>query len=130
MMNARKFVRWIGIGWGIILLVIGFFASFSLGARDTILSVVGFFLLFFLPIVSSIAARWIPRIAGSVLLVAAAAVLTGIYIRGGIMDVFQALSRIYLWFHVIFGVLFIAFARFPYEPRADGPGPPMGSIQT
>ncbi len=97
--------------WGFMLLIVGFFASFSIGANDTITSLIGFFLIFGLPIIASIAARWIPLVSGIALLVSVAVFLIGIYSSGSIMDVLRALERVYLWFHVLFGILFIVLAK-------------------
>ncbi len=102
---------WTGFGWGAILLVVGFFASFSLGAHDTVASFIGFFLVFGLPIIASIAARWIPFVSGIALLISVAVFLIGIYVGGSVMDVLRVLERIYLWFHVLFGILFIVLAK-------------------
>ena len=109
--NVRRVILGAGIAWGIILLAIGFFASFSIGANDKIISLVGFFLIFGLPIIASIAARWIPLASGIALLVSVVAVLIGFYATGSIMDVLRVLSRVYLWFHVLFGTSFIALAK-------------------
>jgi hypothetical protein len=38
-----------------------FFASFSIGQNDKLASLVSFFLVFFLPIISSLLARWFIR---------------------------------------------------------------------
>ncbi len=116
----RKAILWAAIAWGIILLAVGFFASFSIGANDTVISLVGFFLIFGLPIVASIAARWIPLVSGVALLLAVVVVLIWLYATGSIMDVLRVLSRVYLWFHVLFGVLFIVLAK----RRIDGAGSP------
>ena len=100
-----------GIAWGVVLLIVGVFASFSIGANDTKASVVGLLLVFGLPIIASIAARWIPSISGIALFVGAAGFLVGIYASGGIMDVLRVLERVYLWFQILFGILFIALGR-------------------
>ena len=107
----RKAILWAGIAWGIILLAVGFFASFSIGANDTAVSLISFLLIFGLPIAASIAARWIPLVSGVALLVSMAVVLIWFYATGSMMDVLRVLSRVYLWFHVLFGILFIALAK-------------------
>ena len=56
--NVRRGILWAGIAWGVLLLVVGFFASFSIGANDNVTSLVGFFLMFGLPIVASVAGDW------------------------------------------------------------------------
>lgn len=109
--NVRRVILGAGIAWGIILLAVGFFASFSIGANDKIISLVGFLLIFGLPIVASIAACWIPLASGVALLVSVVAVLIGFYATGSIMDVLRVLSRVYLWFHVLFGMSFVALAK-------------------
>jgi hypothetical protein len=73
--------------------------------------VIGFLLVFGVPIIASITARWIPLVSGIALLVAVAVFLVGIYAGGSIMDVLRVLERVYLWFHVLFGILFIALAK-------------------
>jgi hypothetical protein len=117
-----KVVFWASIAWGAILLVVGFFASFSIGANDTIASLIGFFLIFIFPIIASIAARRIPLVSGVALLTSFVAVLIGFYASGSMMDVLRVLERVYLWFHVLFGVLFIAFAK-QIKARAINKGP-------
>ena len=107
----RKAILWAGIAWGIIVFVVGFFASFSIGANDTVVSVISFLLIFSLPIVASIAARWIPLVSGVALLVSVVVVLIWFYATGSMMDVLRVLSRVYLWFHVLFGILFIGLAK-------------------
>lgn len=108
---VRMVVLWAGIGWGAILLVVGFFASFSLGAKETLATFIGFFLIFGLPIIASIAARWIPLVSGVALLLSVAIFLIGIYASGSITDVLRVLEKVYLWFHVLFGILFIALPK-------------------
>lgn len=97
--------------WGTVLLVVGFFASFSIGANDTAASLLGFFLVFALPIVTSVAARWFPLASGLSLLASVIVLLAGIYASGSIADVLRALSKVYLWFQLTFGILFVALAR-------------------
>ena len=109
--NVRRGILWAGIAWGVLLLVVGFFASFSIGANDNVTSLVGFFLMFGLPIVASVAARWMPLVSGIALLLSVGAVLVGFYATGSMMDVLRVLSRVYLWFHILFGILFIALAK-------------------
>jgi hypothetical protein len=116
----RKAILWAGIAWGIIVLAVGFFASFSIGANDTVVSVISFLLIFGLPIVASIAARWIPLVSGVALLVSVVVVLIWFYATGSMMDVLRVLSRVYLWFHVLFGILFIALAK-QEASRASSP---------
>jgi multisubunit Na+/H+ antiporter MnhG subunit len=62
--NVRMVVLSISTTFGIILLAFGALASFSIGANDTITSIVGFLLIFFLPIASCVIANWHPKIAG------------------------------------------------------------------
>jgi hypothetical protein len=112
----RKAILWTSLTWGVILLVAGFFASFSIGANDTIISLIGFFLIFILPIIASIAARWIPLVSGVALLASVIVVLIGFYASGSMVDVLRVLERVYLWFHVLFAVLFIALARQDQQP--------------
>ena len=109
--GLRKTILWASIAWGVMLLVVGFFASFSIGANDTLASLSGFFLIFMLPIIASIAARWIPLISGVVLLASFIVILVGFYFSGSTMDVLRVLEKVYLWFHVLFGILFVVLAK-------------------
>ena len=106
-----KAILRLSIAWGVIFLVIGVFASFSIGANDTKTSLAGFALVFLLPIIASVAARWMPMVSGYALLVAVIAVLIGFYASGSLMDVLRVLGRVYLWFHILFGVTFIIMAK-------------------
>jgi hypothetical protein len=117
--SVRRMILRASIAWGSLLLLVGFFASFSIGANDTIASLVGFFLIFILPIGASIAARWIPMASGIALLVSATVVLVGFYASGGMMDVLRVLAKVYLWFHVLFGVMFIVLAKQGNNRVAD-----------
>ena len=117
--GLKKAILWASIAWGAILLVVGFFASFSIGTNDTIPSLIGFFLIFILPLFASIAARWIPLVSGVALLLSVIVVLIGFYIGGSLMDLLRVLERVYLWFHVLFGVLFIALARQTHNRAVD-----------
>ena len=109
--SVRKAILWTGTAWGVVLVIVGFFASFSIGSNDTKASVIGFLLVFGVPIIASITARWIPLVSGIALLAAVAVFLVGVYAGGSIMDVLRVLERVYLWFHVLFGILFIALAK-------------------
>jgi hypothetical protein len=118
--TLRKIILWASIAWGIILLLVGVFASFSIGANDTIASLVGFFLIFILPIIASIAARRIPTVSGCALLASVVAFLIGIYATGSMMDVLRVLERVFVWFHVLFGITFIVFAKRINNRDVDG----------
>ncbi len=118
--SFRGIILLASIAWGILLLLVGLFASFSIGANDTISSLIGFFLIFILPIIASIAARWIPTVSGFALLASVAVVLIGFYVSGGMMDVLRVLARVYLWFHVLFGIMFIVLAKQVNSKVADG----------
>ena len=109
--RLRRTILWGGTGWGVLMLMIGLVASFSIGANDTIVSVFGFFLIFVLPIFASIAARWIPMISGITLLMSVVVLLIGFYSKGGLTDVLRVLSRVYLWPHFFFGISFILFSK-------------------
>ena len=63
----------------------------------------------------------VPTISGLILLASVAVVLAGFYMKGGITDVFSVLERVYLWFHVVFGIAFVALADHikPQTPRRD-----------
>lgn len=109
-LNLKKLILWASTAWGIIMLVVGLFASFSIGANDTITSLIGFFMIFILPIIASIAARWVPMVSGFALLASVILVLIGFYVSGGMIDVLHVLARVYLWFHTLFGIMFLALA--------------------
>jgi hypothetical protein len=109
--NVRQLILGAGLLWGIVLLIVGFFASFSIGAKDTVYSLIGFALIFILPIVASITARWMPLIAGATLLASVIILLFGYYVSGGVMDVLRVLSRVYIWLNVVFGMAFIAINK-------------------
>jgi len=109
--DIRKAILWVGIAWGIIFLPVGFFVGFTIGANDTIASLVWFSLIFILPIIASIAARWIPMVSGYALLGSVIVVLVGFYINGGLPDVRAVLARVYIWPHILFGITFIVLAK-------------------
>ncbi len=109
------------IAWGILWLLLGVGASFTFGANDTPASLLGFFLVFAVPIIASVLARWFPRVAGSALLLAAIACTLGIYAEGGIADVLHALAKPYLWFHVLFGIAFVVLASELNTENVPGP---------
>ena len=87
--------------WGIAYFVLGILASFTIGSKDTLASVTGFVLIFILPIVASVTARWAPVGTGFALLAAVIFVLTAV--AHDIM--------ILLCFHVLFAVMFLAMAK-------------------
>jgi hypothetical protein len=106
--NLRNLILWAGLLWGIALLAVGFFASFSIGANDNVSSLTGFALIFILPIAASITARWKPLIAGFALLLSVAILLFGYYVSNGMVDVLRVLSRVYIWLNAFFGIAFMA----------------------
>jgi hypothetical protein len=77
-------------------------------------------LIFILPIVSSIAARRIFLVSGFALLASVIVVLVGFYASVGMLDVLRVLARVYPWFHVFFGIMFIAIAKQVNNRVADG----------
>jgi hypothetical protein len=104
-----KVVLWASVVWGVVMLGAGILASFTIGSQDTFLTLTGFALIFMFPIASSITARWMPRVTGIVLLLSAIAAVS--CISQSWADVLQILSRIYLWPHMVFGVLFLRMNR-------------------
>jgi len=109
--DIRNVILWVGIAWGIIFLPVGFFVGFTIAANDTIATLVWFSLIFILPIIASVAARWIPMVSGYVLLGSVIVVLIGFYVTGGMPDVLAVLSRVYIWPHILFGITFVVLAK-------------------
>ncbi len=122
--DLRRTTYRLSTAWGIIWLALGYGAGFTIGANDTTASLVGFFLVFAVPIVASVAARWFPRVVGFALILAAIVCLIGIYAKGGMADVLHALATPYLWFHVLFGIAFVVLANEINTENAAG-GPPV-----
>jgi hypothetical protein len=104
-----KIVLWASVIWGVVMLGFGGLASFTIGSNDTPLTLTGFVLIFVMPIATSIAAWWMARVSGIVLLLSAIAAL--FCLSQSWVDVLQILSRIYLWLHILFGVLFLTMNR-------------------
>ena len=100
-------------------------ASFSIGVNDTVFNAVprSRFSFFALPIAASIAARWLPMIAGLTLLISIFVIL--VVVCHSLADVLQVLKRPILWFHLMFGTGFVFLAgkiRKPWriDPVVDG----------
>jgi hypothetical protein len=86
-----------------------YLASFAMGAHETPRSPAGFALVFILPIVGSLAAwRWM-RIVGIALLLSVPLAL--FCIAENWSDVAQMISRVHLWPHLVFGLLFLVSGR-------------------
>lgn len=105
----RKIVLWISLAWGVVMLGIGGVASFTIESTDTPLTLTGFALVFVLPLAASIAAWRMARVAGIVLLLSAVA--APLCLSRSWADVLQIMSKIYLWLHIVFGVLFLSVSR-------------------
>ena len=99
----------------------GALASFNIGSNDTLLSLTVLALIFLLPMVACITAWKIPKTTGVGLLLSVAASLLYAFASegGGWSDVRQFMSRIYLWPHIFFGVLFLAIGRITRAPESD-----------
>ena len=105
----QKIVLLTSVVWGVVMLGVGGLASFTVTSTDTPLTRTGFALVFILPFVASIAALRMARVAGTVLLLSVVAALC--CLSQSWSDVLQILSRIILWPHILFGVLFLAVSR-------------------
>jgi hypothetical protein len=66
--NQMKYIKILGIVWGLIYFAMGATKSFTLNSNDTWASVALLFALFLLPLPLAIAAVWLPGIAGKALL--------------------------------------------------------------
>ena len=109
--KVSTYVHISSIVWSGVMLFVGFLASFSIGKKESLFSLLGFFLIFILPVVSSIVARWRPFLSGIVLLASILFFLGEIYSSGSILDVFRVMESAYPWFHFTFGTMFIWIAK-------------------
>jgi hypothetical protein len=110
---TRPIPKWLwyaGLVWGILFLALGVAAAATGGASDTTFSVFTFVVLFTLPIVACIAARWIPMIAGLALITCFCWTLTVIWIRFGFKSMETGLTRPVLWPYLLFGIAYLIFA--------------------
>jgi hypothetical protein len=107
--SHQRVVLWASVVWGVLMIGVGALASFTIESTDTPLTLIGFSLIFVLPLAASLAAWRMPRVAAIVILVSAVAAL--VCLARNWADVLQILSRIYLWLQVVFGVLFLAMSK-------------------
>lgn len=63
-----KYLKAVGIAWGIFYFTLGAIKSFTLNSNDTWASLALLFALFLLPLPITVAAVWLPKTAGKALL--------------------------------------------------------------
>lgn len=102
----------ISLTWGVLSLTAGLWATISIGANGSLLSLSAWLtLVFALPIVAVFAAQRSPVLAGAGLLLALAAVTLGAVSREGTGAVPAILRDDYVWLHSVFGMVFLLLKK-------------------
>jgi hypothetical protein len=115
-----KWIKALGIVWGIAYFMIGAAKSFTLGGNDTWVSIALLFAVFLLPLPLSVSAAWFPKVSGKALLVcvaisfaaaAAFADATPLPVPAIYLVRFFGTLLLYNLPHLFFGVTYISTTR-------------------
>jgi F0F1-type ATP synthase membrane subunit a len=112
MRNRMKVLKYIGIAWGLVYLVVGILSSFTINNIDTYSSIALLALTFLLPLPITVAALWFPKTAGAALILSLAIGVATLVHLTGFKDAATASPGIWLYIlHFLFGVAYIIAGR-------------------
>jgi hypothetical protein len=119
-----KFVKSIGIAWGLVYFVIGAMFSFTLGSNDFWSGVAVYLALFLLPLPIAFMALWFPRIAAAGLIgcvVLSVCVSAVSVMRSGPAPDLPGLCKFAMLHipHLIFAALYTKLAQSPKDAYAQ-----------
>ncbi len=103
-----KSLKYIGIAWGFIYLVVGVLSSFTINNIDTYSSITLLALTFLLPLPVMVAALWFPKTGGTALILSLVTCIVTLIHLTGLKDTATASPGIWLYIpHLIFGAAYI-----------------------
>lgn len=128
-----KFIKIVGVLWGLIYFVIGAIFSFTLGGNDFWSGATTYLALFLLPLPISFVAVWFPRVAGFALIACAAvsisvSIVTAIS-TGATPDL-AGLCKFTMFHvpHLVFAVAYIKVGRVSKNADSGDESPSVGVV--
>jgi len=128
-----KYIKIVGVAWGLIYFVIGTIFSFTLGSNDFWSGATVYLALFLLPLPISFAAMWFPKIAGLALIACAVvsitvSVVTAISI--GTAPDLAGLCKFALFHvpHLVFAAAYIKVGRVSKDDDSGDEGSSVGVV--
>jgi len=115
-----KALKYIGIAWGLIYLVVGVLSSFTINNIDTYSSIMFLVLTFLLPLPITIVGVWFPKSAGVALVLCVVVSAAAFFFLYGTKDAVTALSKGFYIPHLVFGVAYIMAGRASKNANSGG----------
>lgn len=116
-----KALKYIGIAWGLIYLVVGILGSFTINKIDTYSSITLLVFTFLLPLPATVVALWFPKAAGTALILSLLICSVTLVHLTGFKDAATASPGIRLYIpHLIFGMVYLMAGRRSKNATSSG----------